>query len=183
MPPNIGRRIAVFGWTGSGKTTVAQRIGASRVLPVIELDAIYWRLGNWQPLPPDEFREAALRAIATSTVGWVCDGNYASIRNVILSQADTVVLLRLPLWVTYARILKRSVRRSCAKEDLWGTGNREPWHLVLTTRHSILPYAWNMRRNMYKALIEDIDFYGRHANVIELRSTRAVRQFLTALEP
>ena len=56
--------IAVYGPTGSGKTTVAHAIGEILDLPVIELDALFHR-PNWQPTPDEEFRsmvQAALNA-------------------------------------------------------------------------------------------------------------------------
>jgi adenylate kinase family enzyme len=183
MHPTVGRRIVVYGWTGSGKTTTARRIGAALGLPVIEFDAIFWRRGNWQELPQDEFRAAAIEALDASPNGWVCDGNYSYIRADILRRADTVVWLRLPFRVTYWRLLKRTVRRSWTKEPLWGV-NRESWRLSLLSRNSLLLWAFTQRRRGFRSLIadlaSDVAARGGHTTVIELRSPEEVEAFLTA---
>src|SRR2546422_11738342 len=49
------KRILVIGTGGSGKSTVARRLAQRTGLPLIHLDAHYWRPG-WQPTPPDEWR-------------------------------------------------------------------------------------------------------------------------------
>src|SRR3989454_12597016 len=49
------KRVLVIGTGGSGKSTVARRLAQRTGLPLIHLDAHYWRPG-WQPTPPDEWR-------------------------------------------------------------------------------------------------------------------------------
>jgi adenylate kinase family enzyme len=39
---HIGRRIAIYGPTGSGKTTFGRALGQRLGLPVIDLDTIFW---------------------------------------------------------------------------------------------------------------------------------------------
>jgi adenylate kinase family enzyme len=56
------RRVMVIGSPGAGKTTFAQRLAEKLPLPVIHLDAHYWRSG-WQPSDLDwRERLAALAA-------------------------------------------------------------------------------------------------------------------------
>jgi adenylate kinase family enzyme len=180
-PPTIGRRIVVYGWTGSGKTTMSRRIGAALGLSVIELDAIFWSPGGWRSLEVEDFRSAALEAIASCTAGWVCEGNYTPIRQSILPLADTVVWLRLPFRVTYARVWRRTIRRMITREPLWGSGNRESWRLSFASRDSLLLYAFTQRRHAFRSLIADLEAHGQHAQVIELRSAREVDAFLRSL--
>ena len=179
MDARVGRRIVVYGWTGSGKTTTARRIGAALGLPVIELDALFWR-PNWEPVPVDEFRAAAIEALAGCPDGWVCDGNYARIRDGILPHADTAVVLRLPFRVTYWRLWKRTLTRSWRRERLWGTNN-ESFRQAFLSRDSLLLYAFTQRRRGFESLIDDLAAWGGHASVIELRSARAVDAFLAGL--
>jgi len=94
----IGRRIVVYRPTGSGKTTIASEIAQSIGVPHIELDAIFW-LPDWLEKSVEQFRDDVLAVIDKNPGGWVCDGNYSRVRDVILPQADTVVWLRLPFRV------------------------------------------------------------------------------------
>ncbi len=169
----------VYGPTGSGKTTVARHIGELLGLPVVELDAIFWR-PNWEPTPADEFRANALDTLREHDGGWVCEGNYSMLRGTILPMADTVVWLRPPFLVAYWRLLKRTIARSWTNEPLWGT-NRESWRQSFLSRESILLWGithWRAHhRNVQRALRE----IPHHANVVELRSALEVNDFLASL--
>ena len=177
MPPKVGRRIVVYGWTGSGKTAVACRIGAALGLPVIDLDAIFWSPGDWRHLEVGEFKAAALELLAGCPDGWVCDGNYASIRDAILPQVDTAVVLQLPLRLTYWRLMKRTVTRAWTRKLLWGT-NRES----LRSRGSLLLSSLTERVRGFGALFVDIAHHAPHASVIVLRSSTGVKAFLADLD-
>ena len=56
--------------------------------------------------------------------GWVVDGNYSVVRDLVWDRADTVVWLDLPRLVVVRRITTRSIRRVVWREELWN-GNRE----------------------------------------------------------
>lgn len=99
----LGRRVAIYGPTGAGKSTLGRLIGARLGVPAVELDALFHRPG-WQPTPDDEFRAAVSSKIAECEDGWVFDGNYRAVRDIILSRADTVIWLRLPFHVVFRRL-------------------------------------------------------------------------------
>lgn len=63
----------MIGSGGSGKTTVARALAQRTGLPLIHLDALYWRAG-WQPTPPDDWRAKVQTLISRDT--WIIDGNY-----------------------------------------------------------------------------------------------------------
>src|ERR671936_2877498 len=71
----VGRRIAVKGASGSGKTTstaeLARRLGVAHV----ELDALHHG-SNWSEPTLDEFCARVRAAIDANPTGWVIDGNY-----------------------------------------------------------------------------------------------------------
>lgn len=94
----------IVGAGGTGKSTLARRIGAITGLPVIHLDAEYWGSG-WVPMPEVEWQQR-VRDLAARDA-WVMDGNYGGTMDERLARADTVVFLDLPRLVATAGILRR----------------------------------------------------------------------------
>lgn len=111
----------MVGVSGSGKTTLARGLAARLGVPHVELDAIYHQPG-WTHLEDEEF----VRRVAAGTAGdgWVVDGNYSRIQDIVWSRADTVVVLDLPRWRVMSQLLARTLRRGVTGEELWA-GNRE----------------------------------------------------------
>ena len=173
---DIGRRIVVYGPTGSGKTTVAARIAVCLGVHHIELDAIAW-LPGWVMKPLDEYRADISKALNEHNEGWVCDGNYSEVRDLTLPQADTVVWLRLSYRVAFWRVLKRTVTRAWRREMLWDT-NYESWRLSFLSRDSLLLYQATAWRRHHTRLRADFERLPHHAHVYELRSQREVEVFL-----
>ena len=116
------RRVVVIGTTGSGKSTLAERLSEQTGLRVVELDALFWGR-DWQGAPVELFRHRVERE--TRDDGWIVVGNYSQVRDLVWRPADTLVWIDLPLSVVMWRLLRRTIRRTMTKEDLWGTGNRE----------------------------------------------------------
>ena len=175
----MGRRIVVYGQTGSGKTTVAARIARCLGVPHIELDAIHW-LPGWVEKPLEEFRADVAAALEGCAGGWVCDGNYSKVRDLVLPQADCVVWLRLPLRVTFWRLLLRTVSRAWRRDSLWGT-NYESWRLVFFSRDSLLLYALTAGRHAGKKARRLRGSIPPAVPVYELRSAREVEVFLAGI--
>jgi adenylate kinase family enzyme len=173
------RRIAVYGPSGSGKSTLARRIGAALGLPVIELDALFHQPG-WTPTPEDEFRAKVAGALDGHAGGWVCDGNYKMARDLVLARAEAVVWLKLPFRVVYPRLVWRTVSRAWRKEELWNT-NRESWRLSFASRESILLWGITHWRAHFRGVGASIAQHGAHLPLVELRSSREVRELLADL--
>ena len=173
------RRIAVYGPSGSGKSTVARRIGAALRLPVVELDALFHQ-PNWVPTPEDEFRAEVANVLDSHTSGWVCDGNYHMVRDLVLARAEAVVWLKLPFRVVYPRLVWRTVSRAWKKEELWNT-NRESWRLSFTSRESILLWGITHWRAHFRGVGASIAEHAPDVLLVELRSAREVLRFLAGL--
>jgi len=110
----------------------------------------------------------------------VCDGNYSEVRDLILPQADSVVWLRLPLRVTFWRLLLRTVRRAWRRQSLWGT-NYESWRLVFFSRDSLLVYALTAGRHAGEKARRMRESIPPGMPVHELCSAREVAAFLTGI--
>lgn len=170
-----GRRISVIGTSGSGKTTMAKRLASRLGLPHVELDALHWG-PNWTEEPDAVFRERAGNALASW--GWVVDGNYHVVRDIVWSRADTLVWLDYSLPLILWRLTRRTFRRAAGREEIWH-GNRESLRTHFFTKDSL--YLWVLqtyrrRRREYPQLFRDPEF--GHLKVIHLRSAREAGAWL-----
>jgi adenylate kinase family enzyme len=169
-------RVIVVGPAGSGKTTLARRLGAARDLPHTELDALWWD-PNWTETGTERFRARLAQVVASDR--WVLDGNFYTVgaRDLAWPRADTIVWIDLAKWRTITRIVRRTIRRSFTRVELW-SGNRETFRTMLG-RDDLLRFAWRnypKYHTRYSAIREDAAL--SHVTVIRLGSPRGVRAWL-----
>ena len=150
------QRINVVGTSSVGKTTFARDLAARLDLPYVELDALYWEPG-WTEASSDVMRSRVAAAI--QPVGWVVDGNYGIVRDLVWARADTVVWLDYPLRTILWRYLTRTLRRIRTGEELWpGTGNRERLSMHLLQRDGLLWWilgTYRRRRRDFPRLLAE----------------------------
>lgn len=175
-----GRRIAVVGTTGTGKTTLAAQVARRLGLPHVELDALSWG-PNWTTCAADLFVGRVEEALRGDE--WVVDGNYSKVRHIVWRRADTLVWLDYPFVLVIGRLFRRTVRRIVRQEMLWGV-NRESWRAQFLSRDSLFVWAvkshWR-RRRQYRTVLQRPEY--AHLKVVRLRSPRATRAWLDALTP
>jgi adenylate kinase family enzyme len=134
------RRVSIVGTPGSGKTSVGRQLADRLDVAFIELDAIFHQ-PHWGELPSEEFRARVSEMLKGD--GWVVDGNYSAVQELVWRAADTVVWLDLPRSVVMRRVTLRTLRRAITREELWN-GNREPLtnFYRLDPEHNIIRWAW-----------------------------------------
>jgi adenylate kinase family enzyme len=100
------QRILVMGSSGSGKSTFAQRLSAITGIPMVSLDALFWKPG-WKPSEAAEFEARVTEAARQPS--WIMDGNYASsgAGELRRSAADAVFWFDLPRRTCMTGILSR----------------------------------------------------------------------------
>jgi adenylate kinase family enzyme len=133
--------VSVVGNSGSGKTTLSRHLGAELGVPHIELDAIFHQPG-WTELSVEEFRRRVAEELDQHD-GWVVDGNYGAVRDLVWAAADTVVWFDLPRSTVMRRLVGRTLRRAITREELWN-GNREPIGGMFRRdpRENIVRWSW-----------------------------------------
>ena len=146
----LGKRIAVFG--KGGKTTLARALAKRFDLEFVELDAIH-HLAGWVELPDDDMRAVVTTRLDEAQQGWVTDGNYGIVRDLVFDRVEMVIVLALPWRVMLWRTLKRSVRRAYRREELWN-GNRESFRKTFFSRESVVYDLW-FRRAHFRNMAED----------------------------
>jgi adenylate kinase family enzyme len=132
------KRVSVIGVTSSGKSTLAERLARRFDLNYIELDALNWE-PNWQAAPLGVFRARVEKA--TQAEQWIVAGNYHVVRDLIWSQAETVIWLDYSLGRVLWQLTRRSLKRWWTRELLWGTNYEPIWiHLKFWSTDSL--YHW-----------------------------------------
>ena len=175
------RRVSVVGVSGSGKTSLGRRLAAAMAIEYIELDAIFHQ-PDWAELPRDEFCQRVERAIEAE--GWVVDGNYGAVRDLVWAAADTVVWLDLPRRVVMRRVICRTITRAVTRRELWN-GNREPLTGIFRRdpRENIVLWSWQNHGDYarrYEAAARDPA--NAHLSFIRLSSCDDVDRLIAAAD-
>jgi len=175
MDLNRLSRVAIVGTSCSGKTILAHALSRPLGAPHTELDALYWG-PNWTPLQAEDFRSRVQAAVAEPS--WVVDGNYSIVRDLVWSNATTLVWLNYPFFLVFPRSVRRTFRRIVTRELLF-SGNRElftiadpgwiPWWVVRS--------FWRHRRE-YPAVLRQPAY--SHLQVLEFTWPDQAERFLSS---
>jgi adenylate kinase family enzyme len=90
------RKIVIFGNSASGKSTLAKQLSGSEDLSHLDLDTL-----AWAPTSPPERRSLEesrkeIEIFLASNDGWVIEGCYSDLIELVLSHAGEVIYLDLP---------------------------------------------------------------------------------------
>lgn len=129
----------VYGVTGSGKTTLARRIGEATGLPWHSADDEIGWLPGWVMRSPEEQRRIAEDLCAQQE--WVLDTAYGTWLDVPLERLDLIVALDYPRWFSLQRLVRRTVSRAVTRQEMCN-GNTETWRQAFS-RDSII--VWHFR--------------------------------------
>lgn len=166
------RRILIVGSGGAGKSTLATQIGQRLGLPVIHLDALFWRAG-WKETAKAEWKQTV--ALQLQQDAWVMDGNYGGTLDQRLAAADTVIFLDLPRSLCLFRILKRRVMyRGRTRPDM-AAGCPERLDM------EFLKWIWNYPRDNRPRLLDTLQAARPNTQIHVLQSKKDVSIFLDSL--
>lgn len=172
---NCGQRISIVGTTGSGKTTLARQMAQRLLIPHVELDALH-REPNWTPAEAQVFQDRVTEALSGDC--WIVDGNYSAVRDIVWSQADTVVFLDYPFGIVMWRLLRRTLQRSLNQKELWNR-NREDIRKSFLSRESILIWmlkTYQRNRKKYPTLFQRPEYV--HLFIVHLESPKMTEEWL-----
>jgi adenylate kinase family enzyme len=175
------QRISVVGNSGSGKTTVARAIAGALGVPHLELDAVFHQ-PDWQPLDTAEFRRIVSdftdADADTNADGWVVDGNYSRVTDIVWARADTVIWVDPPRRRAMRQLFARTMRRMATGAELWN-GNRERWSYLFRPAESVLLYAWTSHRKLRdRYLAAQSEPENAHLAFVRLRTPAEVAALL-----
>lgn len=162
------QRILIVGRSGTGKSTLARKIGVRLRLPVIHLDRYYFHPG-WQPIEAETF--AATVAELAGGDRWVIEGNYSSHMAPRIARADTVLVLDRPRILCLLSVLRRALRSYGRVREDSAPGCPERFD------PSFMKFVWRWRGDRINRALQP--FTGER---IDLRSRRAIGRFVRRLD-
>jgi adenylate kinase family enzyme len=166
------RRILVVGCPGAGKSSFARRLAEKLPLPLIYLDRFYWHSG-WRPSQLSEWRDQ-VTALVTAPE-WIMDGNYANTFDLRMPRADSLIWLNHPRMTCMRRVLMRIVKgRGRSRADL-PDGCPEQFDA------EFLRFIWDFPAHYRPRIVDGIENFGRHLNVIQLAGDRETEYFLQSV--
>ena len=99
-------KTVILGNSGSGKTSLAQRLAEVESVPVVHLDEIFWETGGFDKkrAPEEVFR--MIEEVRVSSE-WVVEGVFGELAEPFLEDADRLVWLDIEWSVCRARLEQR----------------------------------------------------------------------------
>lgn len=165
-------RIMIIGCGGSGKSTLARKLGAVTGLPVVHLDQIYWRPGNWEHLSHEDFDKELAEEL--NKPRWIMDGNFNRTMEQRLEFCDTVIYLDFSRITCLMGLCKRVLTNyGKARQDM-APGCKEKFD------PEFVRWIWNFNKNYrekYLAMLAQ----RTELSVYILKNRRQVRRFLKEL--
>jgi adenylate kinase family enzyme len=170
------QRILVMGSSGSGKSTFAQRLSAITGIPIVSLDALFWKPG-WNPSEAAEFEVRVTEAARQPR--WIMDGNYASsgAGELRRSTADAVFWFDLPRRTCMTGILGRiATSYSCVRPEM-AAGCPEKIDF------EFFRYVWTFRKLQRPKLMRYLEGLRPDQALICFTHRKQADRYLTNLAP
>ena len=169
------RRVAVFGNTGAGKSTLARRLAELTRLPLYPLDMIQWKPGGVE-VPHAEYLKVHKELLSRDA--WIIDG-YGCLASAWerFAAADTLIYIDLPLSTHFRWVTKRLFKGLFVTPEGWP--ERSP---VWSSAMSCYRVLWRCHRHLtprYRQLVVDAAASKR---VHHLRSPAGMKAFLEAVK-
>ena len=169
------RKIAVVGPVGAGKSHLAGELGKRLGIPVLHLDALFWRPG-WVATPSGEWEAVQRRELAADS--WVADAQFDDVLPDWFHAADTVVFVDAsPL-----RCLWRVTRRRLSRRTSVGTPSGAepgPPHRALA---KFIRNQWRYRKSVRKELLAELGRHREGRRVVVLRRRSDAAAFLSGVD-
>lgn len=169
------RKITVVGPVGAGKSYLAAELGRRLGIPVLHLDALFWRPG-WVATPAEEWEAVQRRELAADS--WVAEAQFDDVIPDWFQEADTVVFVDASPVRCLWRVARRRLDRGQSVGIPAGT-EPGPTHRALA---KFIRNQWRYRTSVRRELLAELarEREGREVVVLKRRGDAAA--FLSRLD-
>ena len=174
---NLGKRIAIIGNGGGGKSTLARKLGAMLELPVIHVDSIQF-LNGWQRRPAEDCDRMLNQAAKADS--WIIDGfgsDDVIARRITL--ADTAVFVDFSIWRHYWWAIKRQLAsRKGQRREL--PDNCPEFSVAYTWK--LVTVMWLVHREYTPWFRTLLSVKHESGNVVVFKNPQQMARFVSHLE-
>ena len=114
------KKVAVFGKPGNGKSTLSKKLASATGIKLYALDSILYK-PNGEEVTRKSYEEAHENILSSKE--WIIEGfgpmNSLDSFNKRLEEADTLIYIELPYFVTYWLVTKRFLKGLFIKPEGW----------------------------------------------------------------
>ncbi|MBV6478878.1 MAG: hypothetical protein HGGPFJEG_01635 [Ignavibacteria bacterium] len=138
------KKIVITGPPGSGKSSLAKKLGEITGYDIHHLDR-YYHTANWIPIDKNEFTEIVYEIIQSEE--WIIDGNYRRTLELRVERADLIIYFDYCTIFSFYRIYKRivktklfSIKRTDISDDCkerWFDKNFVLWTINFNRRNRV----------------------------------------------
>jgi len=165
------KRVAIFGNTGGGKSTLARELAAITGLPLHVIDKMQFRSGG-DRVPHEEYLRA--HAALVNSDEWIIDG-FGGIKAAWerFDAADTLIHVDLPLAIHALWVTKRLIKGLFAAPEGWP--ERSPLISSTISSYRVLWPCHSRLTPKYRSYLSEV---AQRKRVFRLRSGKEIKQFL-----
>ena len=169
------KKVAVFGNTGGGKSTLSLKLSEIRNLPVYVLDKIQYKPGGSEVLYED-YKRTHEQIIAKDE--WVIDG-FGCLETLWLrlNKADTLVYIDLPLYVHFWWVTKRFLTGFFNPPKGW-PDNSPIWKSSMNSYYIL----WLCHQRLTPKYRDYVLQAKGSKQVYHLQSTQQIKQFFESIQ-
>ncbi|MFB2897878.1 isopentenyl transferase family protein [Aerosakkonemataceae cyanobacterium BLCC-F50] len=169
------KKVAVFGNTGGGKSTLSKRLSQITGLPLHVLDKMQYQSGGAK-VSQEEFKRAHQQILDADR--WIIDG-FGCMETLWqrLDEADSLVYIDLPLYVHFWWVTKRFITGYFKPPEGWPKNSP-----ILRSSLTSYRVLWLCHQKLTPIYREYIKQAQSKKSVYHLRSTKQISQFFELME-
>ncbi|BAZ66185.1 hypothetical protein NIES4106_09320 [Fischerella sp. NIES-4106] len=169
------KKVAVFGNTGGGKSTLSKRLSQITGLPLYILDKIQYQLGGIE-VPQEDYKHTHEKILVTER--WIIEG-FGCMETLWLrlNEADTLIFVDLPLYVHFWWVTKRLITGRFKPPEGWPENSP-----ILKSSLTSYRVLWLCHKYLTPKYREYIEQTQSTKSVYHIRSTEQISQFFELIE-
>ncbi len=169
------KKVAVFGNTGGGKSTLSKRLSQITGLPLYVLDKIQYQSRGIE-VPQEEYKHNHEKILASDR--WIIDG-FGCMETLWLrlEEADSLVFVDLPLYVHFWWVTKRLVLGYFKPPDGWPENSP-----ILNSSLNSYRVLWLCHKRLTPKYREYVQQTQNTKSVYHIKNTKQISQFFELIE-